>query len=403
VPTITNKKEVKGKKNMAPQNRHRWLILIMFMVAHAVNDGLGWIMPPLLPALRDYFSLSYTEMGAFYTLYRFFGSFFQAPFAYLVHLIPISTILGVGLLCASVGMFLASLSSSYSLLVWFSAISGIGRSTYHPLAVTTLSRIFGRDALGRAMGLHLSGSAAGNAVAPLLVALLLGISTWRLPLQVWSVLGVCAGLSLLLFLRHYKQDLQPREKPLRWPFVSRSIGIYLLAASIWGMAQGGVMAFLPLFLVEYQGFSTGAAAANFGIMALSGTICRPFLGALMDRMGRRKPVIIGGYIIAGLSILTIATMNTLWTLYPAILMLGIFGIGHTGLADVFMVEQIPSHRREETLGFYYTLRMGMMSLSPLLVGFASERISLSHAFLTLALVASIPALLLGLARERQEE
>ena len=388
---------------MTPQHRHRWFILMMFMLAHAVNDGFGWIIPPLLPAIREYFNLSYTEMGAFYTLYRLFGSVFQAPVAYLVHLAPISAILVGGLLCSSMGMLLASLSSSYGALVWISAVSGIGRSTYHPLAVTTLSRIFGRDSFGRAMALHLSGSSAGMVVAPFLVGLLLSRYSWRFPLQVWSALGIVAGLSLFSFLRHQKQDLQPQGKALRWPFFSRSSGIYLLAVGIWGVSQSGLVAFLPLFLVDNREFSTGAAAATFGIMSLSGTVCRPFLGALMDRMGRRKPVVIGGFIVASISILIIATMHNLWAFYPAIVLLGIFGSGHTGLADTFMIEMIPSHRREETLGFYYTVRMGIASLSPLMVGWTSERINLCNSFLILALVAGLSAVLLSQAEESPME
>jgi hypothetical protein len=38
-----------------------------------------------------------------------------------------------------------------------------------------------------------------------------------------------------------------------------------------------------------------------------------------------------------------------------------------------MIELIPSHRREETLGFMYTLRMGIASISPFIVGFLSEQ------------------------------
>ncbi|NVM26444.1 MAG: MFS transporter, partial [Desulfobacterales bacterium] len=131
-------------------------------------------------------------------------------------------------------MLLASLSTSYGALVWISAVSGIGRSTYHPLAVTMLSRIFGRDSFGRAMALHLSGSSAGMVVAPFLVWLLLTCCSWRFPLQVWSALGIVAGLSLFSFLRHQRQDLQPQGKALRWPFFSRSSGIYLLAVLAYG-------------------------------------------------------------------------------------------------------------------------------------------------------------------------
>jgi MFS family permease len=155
--------------------------------------------------------------------------------------------------------------------------------------------------------------------------------------------------------------------------------------------------------VDNRRFSTQTAAVAFGIMSFSGTISRPFLGALTDWMGRRKPLIVGGYIIASISILGIATIDNLLMLYTTIVLFGIFGIGYGALADALLIEMIPSQRREETLGFYYTMRMGIASLAPVMVGWASERISLPNCFLGLAFVAGLSALLLSLIKERSTE
>ena len=385
---------------MDTNQRHRWGILSMFMLAHAINDGFGWVIPPLLPAIREHFSLSYTEMGAFYTLFRFFGGFLQAPASYLVHLVPVSTVLVGGLLWSSAGMLLASFSATYVALVWISALSGIGRATYHPLAVTMLSRIFGRDFLGRAIGFHLSASAMGQVVAPFLVVLFLERFGWRVPLQVWSCLGLVAGVILFLYLKHQRFDFQSRGKKLRWPFFSRPLGIYLLALAVWGAVQSGIMTFLPLFLVDQRGFSTEKAAAVYGLMSLSGAICRPLLGALMDWTGRRKPVIIGGFIIGGLAILGITASKATWVMYLIFVLMGAFVSGHSGLADIFMIELIPSHRREETLGFVYTLRMGIGSTSPLIVGFLSEHIGSIQVFSILGVISILSALILSFAEEK---
>lgn len=197
-----------------------------------------------------------------------------------------------------------------------------------------------------------------------------------------------------------KEDLHPKGKVLRLPFFSRSIGIYLLALGIWGIAQNGLMTFLPLFLVDFRGFSKGKAAAVYGIMALSGAICRPLMGALMDWMGRRKPVVVGGFIIAGMSIFAITIIKASWVMYPTIVLLGIFAAGHAGLSDTFMVEMIPSHRREETIGFIYMVRMGTASLSPIIVGFVSEQTSLFTSFLILSVIPIVTALLLSRAEEK---
>ena len=384
---------------MESDPKRRWAILAMFMLAHAVNDGFEWIVPPLLPAIREHFHLSYTEMGAFFTMFRVFGSVLQAPASYLVHLVSASTALVGGLLWVSAGMFLASLSASYAMLVWVSACSGIGRSTYHPLAVSMLSRVFARDFLGRAIGFHLSSSALGQIVAPFLVVLLLERYGWRAPLQVWSFLGLVAGASLFSFLRHQRVDYHANGKRLGWPFFSRPLGMFLLAMSVWGIAQSGMTTFLPLFLVDQRGFSVERAAAVYGLTSVSAVFCRPLLGALMDWMGRRKPVINAGFIISGIAIMGLAALETPWVVYPLFVLIGIFLSGHSGMADTFMVELIPAHRREETLGFAYTLRMGTASVSPVIVGFLSERIGLTQVFLILGAISIVSAFILALVEE----
>ncbi len=375
----------------------------MFMIAHGVNDGFSWILPPLLPFIREHFHLSYTDLGAFFSIFRFSGSILQAPVAYLVNWIPASTVLAGGLIWSSLGMFLASLSFSYATLLWMAAVSGFGRATYHPLAVSILSRIFGRDTLGKAVGLHLSGSGIAMVTAPLLVGLLLTHYSWRLPIQIWSGFGLLAGSGLALYFRHHRKAVNPPSRKLSWPYVSWPLVLYLAGSSIWGIAQGGVMAFTALFLVDLRYFRPEEAAAVYSLMAVSGLICRPFLGALMDRMGRRKPVIIGGYLIAALSILGLVYISHRWALYIPLFLLGIFGTGHSGLADTFMIESIPSHRREETIGFVFTIRMGISSAAPLLVGILSEWTNLKDTFLILAFLPGFAALLISRAEEKQTE
>lgn len=372
----------------------------MFMAAHAVNDGFSWVIPPLLPAFREHFHLSYTETGALFTLYRFLGDVLQAPVAYLVHLAPPYALLPVGLIWSSLGTCLASFSISYGMLAWIFAASGIGRATYHPLAITLLSRVFGRDSLGRAISLHMSGSSVGQVAAPFLVGLVLAYYGWRLPIMIWSGLGLLCGFGLFLFLRNQKDSLAPTGKNLRWPFFSRPMVVFLLAVSVWGIAQSGLMTFLPLFLVDNRGFSQGKAAALYGMMSLSGAVCRPLVGALMDRMGRRKPILIGGYIICSLSIFGLASIQSLWVMYPCILLLGTFGSGHSGLADIFLVEMIPSSRREETLGFVFTIRMGIADLSPIIVGFFSEQFSMAGVFLILSAIPIFTAVIMAQAEEK---
>jgi MFS family permease len=342
-------------------------------------------------------------MGGIFSLFRFTSSILQIPAAYLVHFFPASYVLTGGLLWSSIGMFLASFSTSYAALLWLTAISGLGRSTYHPLAVTILSRIFGRKSLGRAIGFHLSGSGAGMVVAPFLVGLLLARFSWRLPLQIWCGMGLLAGFGLAFFLRHHQKAINPDVRSFHWPFFSRPLGLYVLSSCVWGIAQGGILAFTTLFLVDDRGFRPESAAVTFGLMPLVGLACRPFLGGLMDRMGRRKPIIITGYVISATSILALVYITHQWLILAPLILLGIFGMGHAGLADTFMIESIPSLRREETLGFVYTLRMGIAAISPLLIGILAEIVGIETAFLFLSVIPWAAAGIILFADEKPLE
>jgi FSR family fosmidomycin resistance protein-like MFS transporter len=387
---------------MSPESlpRRRWAILVIFMIAHAVTDGFIWIIPPLLPALRQQFQLSYTEAGALYSLYRFWGDILQAPVAYIVHLVPAHALIAGGLVWSSVGMALASFSLTYGMLAGLFALSGAGRATYRALAAAVLSRAFGRESRARAIALHMSGSSIGQVLAPFLVGVLLTSYGWRLPLLLWPVLGLFTGGSLFFSLKKQQGSLATGAKPLRLPFFSRPMAVYLLAISFWGIAQSGLMTFLPLFLVDRRGFSKEKAAAIYGMMSLAGALLRPLVGSLMDRMGRRKPILIGGFILCGLSILGLTSLPSSWVMYACVVALGTFGSGQSGLSEVFLIEMIPSDRREESLGFMFTIRMGIAALSPIIVGFFSERSSMDTVFLVLSAVPFLTALILTRAEEK---
>ena len=216
-------------------------------------------------------------------------------------------------------------------------------------------------------------------------------------------MGLLTGFGLVFFLRHHQKEVNPDSRKFQWPFFSKPLLTYLLSSSIWGIGQGGILTFIVLFLVDRRGFQPESAAAIYGLMSLAGLICRPFLGAVMDRMGRRKPIIIAGYAISAISILALVYITHKWFIFLPLILLGIFGLGHSGLADTFMIESIPSLRREATLGFVFTIRMGVSATSPVIVGLLAEWIHIENAFLVLSVLGLAAAIIISFAAEKPLE
>ena len=69
-------------------SRNRWFVLFVFMIAHGINDGFGWIIPPLLPTIGFIYtlrmsiaSLSPVAVGFASEKFSLYHSFFILAFA----------------------------------------------------------------------------------------------------------------------------------------------------------------------------------------------------------------------------------------------------------------------------------------------------------------------------------
>ncbi|MFQ5841746.1 MAG: MFS transporter, partial [Thermodesulfobacteriota bacterium] len=360
------------------------LLLIAFMVAHAANDGFNAIFPPLLPLIREHFHLSYAQLGGFLSLFRFFGSFLQIPVSYLSHFIPSSTIMVSGLLWLSTGMLLATFAGSYWMLASAFSFAGIGRASYHPLSFSLLSRVFPKKRLGRIVGLHMGASSAAHLIAPFLVILLANKFGWYWPIRLWCLYGIMAASFLLVVLRrHIGKEEKVEGKALRLPFISSSLVFYCLFRICWAIARNGMSTFLPLFLVEKAHFSIKVATLYYIAMYLMEVITRPMIGAYSDKVGKRKPVILGECVLFGVLFLSLTIFQTQLVLLIIILGIGLFAGTIPVVAQTYAIEMIPSEHRERTLGFVFTISTTTTTFTPLIIGFLADYLGLIQSFIIL--------------------
>jgi DHA1 family purine base/nucleoside efflux pump-like MFS transporter len=291
---------------MPPRSKEeiRVVACLFFILFVGVADQQ--ILSPLLPAIRNDFAKSSTEMGFLFTGYAFCAGLSVLLWG------PLSDVFGRkkgllnGLIVFSVGAFISCLSISYSMLLAGRILTGMGASM---LSLNSLS--YAADFFPYA---H-RGWAMGSIFSSYFAALILGV-----PLGAWlgdklgwnAVFGIVGGIALLLFLA--TKRLLPKFQVKPTPTgaippsdcIRRYIG-FLKVPSFLGalfsslFASAGTTGFLA-FLGVWLHDSFGIPGSKIGLVFLpcgaAALLASPLAGLTADRIGKRLQFVLSSLCLA---------------------------------------------------------------------------------------------------------
>ena len=254
-------------------------------VAHFFSHLFILLLPPLFPALREQFGVSFLELGLIMAVFSGATASTQLPFGYLVDRFGARWILIGGLALESLAFLMIGLGDGFWSLLAMMAIAGIANGVYHPADYAILSASVSGPRMGRAFSLHTFAGFAGFAVAPPLVIFLSEVFGWRMALVGFGLAGLATAAVLLVFAG----SLHNKEKPSAAKPVDTSsrallfsfpilmcLGFYIMTA----LGSGGLNNFL-------------VSALNL----LHGTAIPVATGALTGYLvGTTVGILIGGYL-----------------------------------------------------------------------------------------------------------
>jgi MFS family permease len=377
-------------------------LLAGFTAAHFSHHVSTGLLNPLLPLIRDGFSLSYAQSGFLVSAFSLSLGLSNAPIGVLADRIGPRPVIVAGLVLTGLVSVALGLAGAYWQLLVLFVMMGLIAGSYHAPAAALLARAFPARVRGAAMGLHITGGHLSFFATPLVAAILVSSTgTWRAPYMWFAFAPIALGAIVWL--------LAPRshEPPSRgsdrlavfreiWT-MARLVGPLICTSIVFHMVYAALIAFMTLYLVDARGLAPPVAAALFGVPYLVGVFGSPLGGFLSDRLGRRAVILIG---TVGLGPAFLAV-----TLVPNELL--VLPLGAVGLVaamrqtvtEVLVTDSAPANRRATMLGGYYMLSQELGGLAAPVLGLLAGTLGIATAFGSVtATLAALSGLVLLIQR-----
>ena len=339
----------------------------------------GTMLNVAAPLMRAEFGASAAGVGWVFTGYALAYAVGVPLYGRLSDSFGVRRVFALGLLGFVAGGLVCALAPSLPVLVFGRIVQGIGGAAVPALASVAVAKVLPAGRRGGALGLVASSVGVGSAVGPVVGGAFGQLLGWRplfagtlalmlllvpfalrvLPdggsedgrgfdLLGGALLGLGAGLFLFGVTRGQAVGF---GSPLSWgsflvaalalagfarrisavrdPFVSPALFANrpYVAAMVVGffsmLANLSMLVFVPLLLVEENGLSLAVAGLVLAPGAAALAVLSPLAGRLSDRAGAR-PVVVGGLVVMGLSVLFVSTFAGA---SPVLIAAGMTGVG----------------------------------------------------------------------------
>jgi MFS family permease len=368
-----------------------------------ISTSLAWfgvvmarlLLPPLLPAIIEDFTLSLALAGGTLTAMQMINAIFNYPSGRLADELSRATLIVPGLVVLTLGVLLIAVSPVYLGFLAGVVVLGLGAGLF-TIAPRALISDHYVDNRGKALGIFAAAFNLGGFLASVLAAIL--FERWRLPFVVLAVmLGVITVLFVYWNREPYDFDLRSAEVGL----VSTAKRILtipelrgpLVAFTLFYFVTRSFLGFFPIYLTATKGFSTAEASIAFALVFVVGGVSKVYAGAVSDRFPR-KYVSVVGLALAMLALGGIVLVQSVYLLAPLIVL---FAVGHQSqfpLVDAILMDAAPADNVGGDLGAAKTVFFLVGSIGPTYVGVIAQTAGYSIAFAGLVVCLLACALLL---------
>ncbi len=361
-------------------------LLRISLIGHVFNDMYWFIIPLLLPIIKEEFSLNYAQSGLLLSSYTIMGAFGSLITGYLGDRKGRRFILSWGFFLGSLALVLCAFSGNYWYVFLSLILLGVGISAFHPSMIAVISNSF-MQKRGAVLGIFQFWGWIGTLSVVLLISFLLKVfSSWRTVLLVLSIPGFIFAPISFRFLKNLITEKRQRSESDPQYFLEEkrekvrflTFVVFILANTLFTITYYSVANFIPTYLVEERSFNVTFASYSFLIVVGGGLFGALISGKMVDLLSSLDSLII--FVLIGGPIIIFLTLAKNYLLL--ITMLVLFGISYAGIypaQQTYMAESTPQKTRGGAYGVIFCVSYIVGAIAPGITGIIADRLNLSSA------------------------
>ncbi len=308
------------------KSSYRWVVLAFVGAAYVMFSACQYSISPALSSIGKDLNLGHAELMSLMTAFMMGYGLFQVVSGVLSIVIGAKRAYVVALSIEAAATCLLGLSTCFLDAFAYRILSGLGAGLFIGASTAVLVQWFRESELGLAIGVA-AGTCFGLGIALAESSVtLVDVLGWRSYLVVLGIAGLAVAAANAAAVR-YRRELVSRDI---WVSLKQGLARVVKHRSIWLISVASIgaygtatafLAMLPTYLTDFCRWDLGAASAASSILGLGFIPFGPLAGAVADRLGRRKPVIILGSLLCGVCYLMFLVRQDLlvWasvTLFP---------------------------------------------------------------------------------------
>jgi MFS family permease len=371
-----------------------WVISI----GHSLTHWYPATFYLLLPIIGKELGLSYGQIGSILTCQFAAGAIANVPGGIFVDTVGRKALLMALSLCwIGFPYLVMGLSHTYWMMLICATFVGVGNNLWHPTAIPWLANRFPARK-GLVMAFHGMGGNVGDAVAPLVIGLLLQSYNWRSVVFMNVVPGLVVAAFILIYVgRLHSADVRAgiaeskpatmsgaqRIRALTALLKNRALVTLAAGSAFRAMTQGALMTFLPLYLAREMGYPPLWIGACMFALQAAGFVAAPIAGYFSDTVGRRQ-IIISSMSMTGVVIFFMALAgNTSWFVL-LIALLGFFLFAVRAVLQAWLLDATPPGMGGSAIGFLFGTQALGQALGPVSAGMIADHFGIMGAFYFMA-------------------